>query len=360
LDTKITFKQLEILHAVVVAGSITRAAQITGLSQPSMSQHLAKLEGHLGSQLLYRNRSSSIELTRAGEYWFKCASQLLTQYNDALSHHRALFSTDSVSIRLGTTPTLRGRFAAAVARIALQEDPNAQFKQYWGLNSAAVVERLRLHQINCAVINATSIEEDCSSYAVTPMFRDTIAWVVPVEIPKEALIDVVAGDPRPIAHYPALARHVSLSEPASMQPASDGWYRHHMPLSSASFNVMSYVSAIELVSEGLATAHCPLSLLPNLSSTIADRLRLYRIDWISRQVVLAVQKHLLTLSSYARIHEQMQTFLRTEYIAEMSQHNVQSFSELTAGLIQNSIGSHNFPRARAPVSYTSRALEDLG
>lgn len=40
----ITFKQLEIFRWVVVAGSITKASHRIGLSQPSISQQLAKLE----------------------------------------------------------------------------------------------------------------------------------------------------------------------------------------------------------------------------------------------------------------------------------------------------------------------------
>ena len=40
----ITLKQLQIFQAVVVAGSITKASRRVGLSQPSISQQLAKLE----------------------------------------------------------------------------------------------------------------------------------------------------------------------------------------------------------------------------------------------------------------------------------------------------------------------------
>jgi len=55
-----TFRHLEILRAVVVAGSITKASHRIGLSQPSISQQLAKLEETLGVQLINRNRTGSI------------------------------------------------------------------------------------------------------------------------------------------------------------------------------------------------------------------------------------------------------------------------------------------------------------
>src|SRR5690554_3280226 len=44
----ITLKQLEIFNAVVVAGSITKASRRIDLSQPSISQQLAKFEARLG------------------------------------------------------------------------------------------------------------------------------------------------------------------------------------------------------------------------------------------------------------------------------------------------------------------------
>lgn len=54
----ITLKQLEILRWVVVTGSITKASHRIGLSQPSISQQLAKLQETLDVQLIVRNRTA--------------------------------------------------------------------------------------------------------------------------------------------------------------------------------------------------------------------------------------------------------------------------------------------------------------
>ena len=62
----ITLKQLQIFQAVVVAGSITKASRRVGLSQPSISQQLGKLEEKLGAQLIERNRTGIISLTPSG------------------------------------------------------------------------------------------------------------------------------------------------------------------------------------------------------------------------------------------------------------------------------------------------------
>ena len=62
----ITLKQLQIFRAVVIAGSITKASRRVGLSQPSISQQLAKLEERLGTQLINRNRTGTVNLTPSG------------------------------------------------------------------------------------------------------------------------------------------------------------------------------------------------------------------------------------------------------------------------------------------------------
>lgn len=64
----ITFRYLELLNAVVVAGSISKATRLTGLSQPTISQQLAKFEEELGTQLIYRRRGQNVELTPAGDH----------------------------------------------------------------------------------------------------------------------------------------------------------------------------------------------------------------------------------------------------------------------------------------------------
>ena len=71
-----TFRQLEIFRAVVVSGSITKASHRIGLSQPTISQQLAKLEESLGVQLINRNRAGSVSLTPAGDYWYRAAQDL--------------------------------------------------------------------------------------------------------------------------------------------------------------------------------------------------------------------------------------------------------------------------------------------
>jgi hypothetical protein len=55
---------------------------------------------------------------------------------------------------------------------------------------------------------------------------------------------------------------------------------------------------VDIVAAGLATCHCPTSLLPNLSNQTLDRLRLYDLDLIGRDAVLIMPRHLTSLRPF--------------------------------------------------------------
>lgn len=321
-------KQLEIFRSVVVYGSITKASRRIGLSQPSISQQLAKFEETLETQLIVRNRTGLVELTQPGEFWFKTATSLTKQFETAIAEHKLRFREGNMAVRLGTTPTLRGRFAAAVARIALEEDSFARFEMQYSLNSHDVVQELQLHQINLAVVNSVAIEGDQASNSVTPIFTDSIAWVVPNYLSDDDIRRALKGESAILQKYPELLRYVKVGPTAPMQPASDSWYRNNLPASAPSFGTMTYVSAIELVAEGLCTTHCPLSLLPNVSAQQSRDLRWIIVDDLSRDIVLVIPKHLLSITAYARVHDKIRSFVTSEYHKEMHPPEVTSLSRL--------------------------------
>ncbi len=313
----ITLKQLQIFQAVVVAGSITKASRRIGLSQPSISQQLAKLEEKLGAQLIHRNRTGLINVTPAGEFWSKKSDEMLRRLDGVINEHRTRFVENTISLRLGVTPTLRGKFASAAARIAMEEPGFVKFDLQFALTSAELVEQLRLHQINCAVVNVESLAEDRASFVVAKLFDDPIAWVVPISVPMPAIQRAFsrAATSRDLAG--PLGRYVEISGNVASRPMSDDWYRDVLPGATPMFSATTYVAAVDIVNEGLATTHCPLSLVPNLSNSVRNNLQLFALDGLDRTMVLVMPKHLLSLPSYARIFRRIEEFCRTDYNREM-------------------------------------------
>jgi len=312
----ITLKQLQIFQAVVVSGSITKASRRIGLSQPSISQQLAKLEEKLDAQLIQRNRTGAIKLTPSGEYWFKASGDLLGRLDGMLDEHRQRFLQNTVTWQMGVTPTLHGRFVAAAARIASSQPGFVKFEIKYAVTSAELVEQLRLHQLNCAVVSEDALADDRSSFIVSKLFDDQIAWLVPTAVP---LVDIkhALSKERPQNLSGPLSYFVDINSAISLRTQSDDWFRHNLPGATPTFSAMTYPAAADIVAAGLATAHCPLSLLPNLPASVREAVQIFPIQNLSRSVVLAMPKHLMTLRAYADIFRSIEEFCKTEYLEEM-------------------------------------------
>jgi DNA-binding transcriptional LysR family regulator len=314
----VTLKQLEILNAVVVAGSLSRAARRMALSQPTISQQVAKLEAALGTPLLIRKGAGSLQLTPAGEYWFRRSREVLGEMAAISSQHDLQFSGHRPVLRFGTTPVLQGRFLGAAARIALTDGQFAHCDFLWAASSPEVVELVNLHQLNCAVVTEASVEGHRGSFNVTPLFVDRIAWAVPRSIPQSAIEEALRGGARPSTAHDALTRYVSVRA-APWHGVSEDWYRSHLPYAEPFFDCMSHQSAIDIVAAGLATCQSPLSLFPNLPQSTMDALRLFELEDITRRVVLIMPKHVVSLPPFASFRARLTEFVADHYSKEMAQ-----------------------------------------
>lgn len=343
-DMDFTLKQLQIFRAVVVAGSITKASRRLSLSQPSISQQLAKLEDKVGAQLIQRNRTGLISLTPAGEYWYKVSDETLRRLDSANAEYRAHYVDNSVTLRMGITPTLRGRFVSKAARIAFEEPGFVKFEMRYSLTSSELVEQLNLHQLNCALVNVEAIDDDRNSFAVSEVFVDEIALVVPATVTHDELTAALGRQSSEIDG--PLGRYVEVDASIPLRAKTEVWYRDNLPAALPMFSAMTYPAAVDICAEGLATTHCPLSLLPNLPVSTLRRLQFYRVKEMSRSVGLVMPRHLLTLRPYARIFKRIEEFCRTDYLDEMMPDNVQELPVVE--IPDRGPGEIRFPGALPP------------
>lgn len=308
----ISFKHLEIFNAVVVAGSISKATRLTGLSQPTISQQLAKFEEELGTLLIQRRRSNAIELTPSGEYWFNASNDLLRRRDEVEAQHEAAFRSDRMTLRFGATPSLRGIFTETAARLAIEQGRFARFDYVWGLNSDEIVELIDTHAINCAVVSATAVEGHRGSLSIVPLFRDRIVWVVPAKVPHAAVAEAIATGRQP-AGYEALGRYVAASVGIPWHKRTAEWYRTRLPFAQPYFGCMTHQVSVDFVAAGLATCHCPLSLLPNLPESVRARLQTFDLQEFGREAVFAMPRHLQSLKPFHDFQAALCDFAREHY-----------------------------------------------
>ena len=95
----LTHRQFEILVAAANSGSFSEAAQRLGISQPSLSESIRRIEHEIGS-LLFERTTRSLKLTAEGRYAAAVAREIVRDFRRALD-------------RLSNTGSRQGRIVIA-------------------------------------------------------------------------------------------------------------------------------------------------------------------------------------------------------------------------------------------------------
>lgn len=103
--TIVQIQQLAYFVAVARTRHFTRAAELTGVSQPSLSKQIRVLENSLGTPLFVRNRGA-IELTSAGEALLPHAQRILIDTESAERTVHEVATLRRGRVRMGATPSL--------------------------------------------------------------------------------------------------------------------------------------------------------------------------------------------------------------------------------------------------------------
>ena len=98
-------RHLQNFLVVVECGSISRAAQKLGLSQPSLSQQILRLEDEVGQPLL-RRLTSGVALTEAGRVFLEHAQSIIRQVELSASDLLQVQAEAKGAITLGLTNSI--------------------------------------------------------------------------------------------------------------------------------------------------------------------------------------------------------------------------------------------------------------
>jgi len=315
----ITLKQLEIFHGIVVAGSISKATKLLGVSQPTVSQQLSKLEDCLGSQLIKRGPSRSDELTPSGEHWFRVAIEVSHTLSCAWERHHSEFGGEQLVLQLGSIPSLRRRFIALAAQAALDVGEFKHFGFKSGENSEQVVNMISMHRVNCAIVNAVSTEAHNSTLQCEILFSDQILWAVPRDIPIECIEHVLATRRMPTGAPASLSCFVAMTDSVSWLKKSEGWYASKLPFAEPFFSCPVHRAGMEIVAQGLATAHLPSSLLPHLPTSLREQIRFIETGEHARDIALVMPKHLMSLKPFAHFFTLLAERVKEAHTSAMDQ-----------------------------------------
>lgn len=121
------FHQLRYFVAVAQVRHFTQAADLVGITQPSLSKQIHALEAELGTPLFERIRGN-ITLTAAGELLLPAARRILADVGNAEREVQELVGLRRGRIRLGATPSLVTSLAPPVLRRFRDAHPDVDLR----------------------------------------------------------------------------------------------------------------------------------------------------------------------------------------------------------------------------------------
>lgn len=171
-------KQIEVFLAVVETGTFSAGAKESLLTQSTVSQHIAALEGELGVRLLERSRNG-VTLTEAGRVFRRHARQVVGDVRAAQEAIRRYCGVEASTLRVAAS-SIPGGYLIPPVLVALRErfaKLNVVLRQE---DSQATVEAVASKEADVGVVG-NRFEERGLSYA--PVGHDEIRLALPREHP---------------------------------------------------------------------------------------------------------------------------------------------------------------------------------
>lgn len=172
----VTLLQLAYFVALADVRNFTRAAELCGVAQPTLSRQVRALEADLGAPLVDRAKSGArgeLALTPAGEAVLPLARRMLADSEDARTAVAELIGLRRGRVRVGATPSLCIGLLADVLRLFHQRHPAIHLEL--AENGSQLLVRDLLHgELDEALVIVPPSGLD-PSLSVMPLLRERLS-----------------------------------------------------------------------------------------------------------------------------------------------------------------------------------------
>lgn len=173
-----TLQQLKYFVSIVERGSLNKAAQSLYLTQPALTKQVALLERELACSLFVR-KTTGIELTDAGRYFYEKACAILEQAEQTIQAVKRYTTTKQV--RIGALPSLGSCFLPDLLnKAAVKEWPSQLIIRNTTKELCELVER---EQMDIAFVQDYA---GGLALSVRPLFCEAYAALLPATHPLAA------------------------------------------------------------------------------------------------------------------------------------------------------------------------------
>jgi LysR family hydrogen peroxide-inducible transcriptional activator len=184
-----TFTQLEYFEAICTAGSFVKAADICGVTQPSLSMQIQKLEEELGIVLLDRSRQPVIP-TSIGETFREKAKKIIEGKEMLIQDVRLYKGEIKGNIKMGIIPTVAPYLLPIFIDQFLADYPDVKVTVY-ELTTEQIVQKLKNNMLDTAIL-ATPLGDN--QLTETPIYYEEFVVYVNENHPLSAKNSVDIAD----------------------------------------------------------------------------------------------------------------------------------------------------------------------
>lgn len=279
----ITLHQLRIFWAVAHSESLTRVAKQLGVTQPSLSQQLAKLESAVGGRLFDRVNNQLV-LTDAGRFLLRKAEIILAEMDEAEAGLAEFRMGRRARISLGALSSLARTIVPGAFARALQEFPDLELDVH-ELAPAEALEQLYGRNLQIALLSAMSLAANRISFSRVDVARDPYVLATPKGLDL-GCVGEPDWDLTP-AQRRLLNRTIAFNFGNLHNQRVEEWYRRVLPRHEVVAQCRTYESALAMVEAGLGVALVP-QLCAHLGGRMLYDVDLYAVPELERPIVALV------------------------------------------------------------------------
>lgn len=235
-------RQIEVLHAILQTGSVTGAAKLLNVSQPSVSTVLQHTEAQLGIQLFERS-GGRLKASPEAEALFPEISDIFRRVNRVSQNARSLAKGRLGRINVAGTLALSNGYIVDAVSIFAKTHPDVDVTIH-ALQTPDIIERVGARELNLGVCYG---EINNSGLATEELAKGSMICVMPTDHPLagNSHIEVADLEGQTLITYDdgdvLRAKVESLFEELDIHP-------------NLSLQVSQTITAIRLVQQGVGLA----------------------------------------------------------------------------------------------------------
>ena len=280
---EVNLRRLRIFWAVAHCATLTKAAKLLNVSQPTLSQQLTAFETAIGAPLFER-RSNRLVLSDVGEMVLRKAEKVLRAAQDLQDSLPSADNPARQTLRIaGVASVMRVILPAAMQRLAAVQ-PAVDFDIHESA-PGEIIDLLYGRRVNIGLMAANSVAEVSAGFQQVPIIEDPFVLAVPQDIDLSQ-VAVPALDLAP-AQLQVLNSTIQFVFGTQHSSRIQDWFDAVLPKNRLAYRVRSFELALDLVVAGLGVCVVPaLTVLEG--AHVWPGLRLYHINLEPRRIVAMV------------------------------------------------------------------------